>query len=152
MDYEEQYDKIYRYCYYKLQQKEMAEDITQETFLRFFQKEQYQSGENPLRVMYTIARNLCIDEYRRKNAFLSEDMDRLADKPYDRDIEEDILTGRLLKDAMETLSRKEREMIFLRIVNEESCSVIGSMFHISRYAVYRKCRQALKKLRKELEK
>ena len=33
---EEQYDKIYRYCYFKLQKREIAEDITQETFARLF--------------------------------------------------------------------------------------------------------------------
>ena len=33
---EEQYDKIYRYCYFKLQKREIAEDITQETFTRLF--------------------------------------------------------------------------------------------------------------------
>ena len=35
IDLEEQYDKIYRYCYYKLHHREKAEDITQEAFLRF---------------------------------------------------------------------------------------------------------------------
>ena len=30
MDYEEQYDKIYRYCFFKLHDRECAEDVTQE--------------------------------------------------------------------------------------------------------------------------
>ncbi|MDE6606286.1 MAG: RNA polymerase subunit sigma-24, partial [Lachnospiraceae bacterium] len=30
------YDKIYKYCYYKLGNKQTAEDITQETFLKYF--------------------------------------------------------------------------------------------------------------------
>lgn len=34
---EEQYDKIYRYCYYKVKNRDLAEDITQETFLRGFE-------------------------------------------------------------------------------------------------------------------
>jgi len=34
MDLEEQYDKIYRYCYFKVRHCQTAEDITQETFLR----------------------------------------------------------------------------------------------------------------------
>ena len=33
LDIEEQYDKIYRYCYYRLRNREQAEDITQETSL-----------------------------------------------------------------------------------------------------------------------
>ncbi len=33
LDIEEQYEKIYRYCYYRLHDREQAEDITQEIFL-----------------------------------------------------------------------------------------------------------------------
>lgn len=32
MDIEEQYDKIYRYCYFKLYDKHTAQDITQKHF------------------------------------------------------------------------------------------------------------------------
>ena len=38
MDLSEQYDKIYRYCYFKVHHCQTAEDITQETFLRYFSK------------------------------------------------------------------------------------------------------------------
>ena len=38
MDIEEQYDKIYRYCYFKLYDKQLAQDITQEAFLRFYRQ------------------------------------------------------------------------------------------------------------------
>lgn len=66
MDLEEQYDKIYRYCYFKVHSRETAEDITQETFLRFFESRNYEDTGKPLHYLYTVARNLCIDEYRRK--------------------------------------------------------------------------------------
>ena len=36
MELEELYDRIYRYCYFHIGRKELAEDLTQETFLRFF--------------------------------------------------------------------------------------------------------------------
>ena len=36
MDIEEQYDKIFHYCYYRIRDKNVAEDITQEVFLRFY--------------------------------------------------------------------------------------------------------------------
>ena len=39
MDIEEQYDKIYHYCYFKIYDKQLAQDITQETFLRFYKQE-----------------------------------------------------------------------------------------------------------------
>lgn len=151
IDYEKQYEKIYRYCYYKLQQKEIAEDITQETFLRYLQNVKYQQTDQPLKIMYTIARNLCIDERRRKKAGYLEEG---KDVPYEikgRNMEEELLTSILLKTAMEKLKEEERDILFLRIVNEEPLSVIGKLFHISRYAVYRRCEHALQILRKEME-
>ena len=57
MDLEEQYDKIFRYCYFKIYDKQMAQDITQETFLRFYSRGlKLDSGGN-LPYLYTIARN-----------------------------------------------------------------------------------------------
>ena len=37
----DQYDKIYRYCYHKVKNAVLAEDLTQETFLRFFSQTSY---------------------------------------------------------------------------------------------------------------
>ena len=65
MDIEEEYDKIFRYCYWKVHNKEIAEDITQETFLRFLQSNYDERGKR-IRFLYTIAGNLCIDEFRKK--------------------------------------------------------------------------------------
>lgn len=74
-DMEEQYDKIYRYCYFKLGNPQLAEDITQEAFLRSLESERFRVGGRPLAFLYTIARNLCIDEYRkRKYDFLPEEL------------------------------------------------------------------------------
>ena len=67
VDIAEQYDKIYRYCYFKLHNAHVAEDITQETFLRFLECEGYRDAGKPLAFLYTVARNLCIDEFRKKN-------------------------------------------------------------------------------------
>lgn len=65
-DLEEQYNKIYRYCYMKLGHRQTAEDLTQETFLRFFADRRYQDMGRELAYLYTIARNQCIDYYRKQ--------------------------------------------------------------------------------------
>lgn len=66
MDIEEQYDKIYRYCYFKLYDKQLAQDITQETFLRFFRQDLCLDSNKELPYLYTIAKNLCVDNFRKK--------------------------------------------------------------------------------------
>ncbi len=55
MDIEEQYDKIYRFCYLRVRHRETAEDITQETFLRYLEHPQYHSLDKTLQLLYTIA-------------------------------------------------------------------------------------------------
>ena len=59
MDIEEQYDKIFHYCYYRIRDKNVAEDITQEVFLRFYNSN-YVEQQKEIRYLYTIARNLSI--------------------------------------------------------------------------------------------
>lgn len=63
---EKQYDKIYRYCYFKLHNRHTAEDITQETFLKYFDKYNDSEDINMLPMLYTIAGNIIISEYRKK--------------------------------------------------------------------------------------
>ena len=54
MDIEEQYDKIFHYCYYRIRDKNVAEDITQEVFLRFYNSN-YVEQQKEIRYLYTIA-------------------------------------------------------------------------------------------------
>ena len=45
---QKQYEKMYSYCYFKLHNRELAEDITQETFLKYL--ERYRFSSLPWRV------------------------------------------------------------------------------------------------------
>ena len=61
---EDQYDRIFRYLFFRLHDKHAAEDLTQETFLRFLKSRTYQDENRQLQYLYTIARNLCRQHYR----------------------------------------------------------------------------------------
>ena len=63
---QDQYDKIYKYCYFKVNNRTIAEDLTQETFLKYFAQNCYISYGKPLAYLYTIAKNQCIDYFRQK--------------------------------------------------------------------------------------
>lgn len=157
MDIEEQYDKIYRYCYFKLGQRSIAEDITQEAFLCFLESDTYRNQGKSLHYLYTIARNLCIDEYRRNdrekiinnnlkdrdsNTYLVE-----ATKHTANNTEEQVITATVLKQALEKLSEQDRELVLLRYVNEVQISVISKLLNISRFAIYRRLNNALNQLK-----
>ena len=96
---EKQYDRIYRYCYFKLRQREAAEDITQETFLRFLESETYQNEGKALQYFYTVARNLCIDEYRKAGRKIEEPGEKaLKNRSDERGLEDQLVCSIALKE------------------------------------------------------
>ena len=55
LDIDQHYEKIYKYCYFRLHSRDLAEDITQETFLRFFTSDTYRDTGQALQYLYTVA-------------------------------------------------------------------------------------------------
>ncbi len=148
MDIEEQYDKIYHYCYFKLYDKQLAQDITQETFLRFFRQDLSLDSNKELPYLYTIAKNLCVDNFRKKTAVILEDITEEA--TYNPT--EDLINHLTLKSIISKLSQEEQELIFLRYVNEMGVTAICRITGFSRFAVYRRLSKVLKWLKEELKK
>ena len=144
MDLEQQYDKIYRYCYFKVRRQEVAEDITQETFLRFYERYGHYGNEWTLQYLYRIAHNLCVDEYRRPVT------EQIPEEIVEESHENRTVTKLLIQEAFKELSDEEKEMLLLRYVNEVPVGVICKIFQISRFALYRKLNQATNKLRNKL--
>ena len=68
------YQIILNYCNYHCFDGSYAEDLTQETFARFFEKlSDYRCMGKTLNYLYTIAGNLCRDYYKKKKESLLED-------------------------------------------------------------------------------
>lgn len=134
----DQYDKIYRYCYFKVNNKEMAEDLTQEAFLKYFAQTSYINRGKPLAYLYTIAKNLCIDFYRRNKGEKELDESVLCSD----DISE-FETNYDIKQAVYTLPDDLQELLLLRFANELGIGEIASIMGISRFSVYRRLNKAL---------
>lgn len=151
IDLEEQYDKIYRYCYFKLHNQEKAEDITQEAFLRFLESTGYQDTGRPLQYLYTIARNLCVDEFRRRQPEeLNDTVLQEVDGRGGTETENTLITSIWVKEVLAELSEEEREMVLLRYVNEVPVQTICGMFGMSRFALHRRLNKILAYLKKRL--
>ena len=137
------YDKLYRYVYFKLRNREVAEDITQETFLRYIRQKGGTYGYE-IKYLYTIARNLCIDEYRK----IKEDS---LPESYEATIDSKTINQMAIQKALGELDKDMQELLLLRYVNEESVSTISKLYNCSRFAVYRKLSIAEKELKRVLE-
>ena len=143
LDIEEQYEKIYRYCFYRLRDREQAEDVTQETFLRWYASDTYRDINQVLQYLYTIARNLCTDEYRKSAA-----------GPYPTELpgqEVDPLLSIALRTELDKLDAEDRELILLRYVNEVPVKVLCKLYNQSRFSLHRRTKRVLKVLRDALD-
>lgn len=166
IDIEAQYDRIYRYCFFKLHNRETAEDITQEAFLRYLERYRFSSSETALKYLYRIARNLCVDQFRKPiTVSLGENFQKdsapfskkgsCLSSPGDIAVpsgEDGILTTLALQSALRELSGEEQELLLLRYVNEVPVGVIADLFGISRFALRRRLLAATEKLRGRLGK
>lgn len=145
LNMEEQYDRIYRYCYFKLHSRERAEDVTQETFLRYLEHYRCRTTASALKYLYTIARNLCVDEYRKRKA-------EYRDVPVPDDTEDRLVANLAARAALFRLNQEEQELLLLRYANEAPVSTLAELYGLSRFAVYRRITAAAKRFREELRK
>lgn len=74
-------DAIFRHCAFKLFDRQLAADLTQETFLRVWQQiERGKEIENMKAFLYRVADNLVIDHVRKKKAV---SLDLLQERGFD---------------------------------------------------------------------
>ena len=149
MDLKEQYEKLLRYCYMKTKDRYLAEDIVQETFLKFWQSHRYEDTGKEMAYLYTIARNLCVDAWRKLPNLSIESCETMCT---DKDAEpERVIEQLAIEYALQALPEDLREIVALRYISEISAADIGKILGISRFAVQRRLKMGLGLLKKELE-
>ena len=155
----EQYDKIYRYCYFKVKNACLAEDLTQETFLFFFQKYQTFDGENEKAWICRIATNKSIDFLRsasRRSVPVEDTFFELeAEKrgsPEDICMEEEIKNQLALRcDGLKPPYNQEaRDYYLMELSPKEIAAKQGKSIKTIQTQIYR-ASQMLKKIYREEE-
>lgn len=149
MDFERQYVKLLRYCYMKVKNKEMAEDIVQETYLKFWENKSYKDIGKEEAYLYTIARNLCMDEFRRPVSENVEDHQEIQDVTSESDSQ---ITDRIaIEDALDRLDGELREIVVLRYINDLSVNDVARIMGMSRFSVRRRVNEGLSILKKYMQ-
>lgn len=157
------YAQILQYCSYHCADREWAQDLTQETFERFFRKlADYRHHGKSLNYLYTIARNLCID-WGRKNrelvmesiAEVEEEQKELLQKKwidqygqYNGTNESDRLDERLVMEAaLAKLPAELREVVILHYFQELSMRETADILQIGLPLVKYRIKKAKELLR-----
>ena len=119
--YENYLDTIYRYVYYRIQNHQDAEDLTEIVFLKAWQKiPDYVIGKTPFVAwVYRIAHNTVIDHYRtRKETVSLNDQPPINDEKMN--LEDHILSKeekRTLSKAITRLSPLHQHVLVLRFIS-----------------------------------
>ncbi|WP_139651751.1 RNA polymerase sigma factor [Raoultibacter phocaeensis] len=139
------YDDVFRYCYRHIGSREDAQDLTQETFLRFVRSgSRYTERGKPLAYLYTIARNLCADRHRMQKPGTVELDERIADPHVESE-------GFELAEMISRLPETDKEIIALKYDQGLSIIEIAALLGLSRFAVSRKLAKALAALKRWIE-
>ncbi len=153
--YSKEADAIFRFCFLRTSDREVALDLTQETFMRFWNVSQKGTVVYERALLFTIARNLIIDWYRKGKSIsldaLAEEEVPEADPPAAKTERADLETGteaRLLLEKIKELNPAYRQVIFLRFVEDLRPKDIAAMLGDSVGSVSVRINRGLKQLRK----
>ena len=135
------YPKIYQYCLLRVRDHGYAEDLTQETFLKFFQAfERYKHYGKALNYLYVIAGNLCKDHFRKEGRMEVYEMSEEIAVEHMGQVEK----------RMEIYEAEIREVVILFFFQEISQKEIARMMGIKLSLVKYRVSRAKKLLAKYL--
>lgn len=154
--------RLYNFIYRFVGEKETAEDIVQETFLRAFKKRtEYRAIANFSTWLFTIAGNLAKSELRRRKRWRLFSIDRdeesdtgmeLPDESMRPDkVAEASLANVQIKEAIQSLPENYRQVILLRDVQGMSYQEISEIVDCPVGTVKSRVNRARLKLQQKLK-
>ncbi len=153
----ESYDKyaeaIFRYCLFRVFDREKAKELMQETFTKtWIYLEKGSDIKNMRAFLYKVAHNLCVNEIMRNKPFsLDEMMEKVDFNPVDTNTRapEDNSEISLLLEKMDLLGKEERELLTMRYIDDLAISEIAELLHMIPNTISVKIRRAEDSLRKQ---
>ena len=115
-----------------------AEDVVQETFLRWLEHYPGQKEREAIPTLYTIARNLCVDLARQRTHLPLRESDRQTPDPTG-----DWAEKWDLERVLARLPQEDQTLLLLRYANQVPVQALSKLTGLSRFAIYRKCAKLL---------
>lgn len=139
------YAKILQYCNYHSNDRTQAEDLTQETFARFFAAlAGYSHIGKAIHYLYVIARNVCIDFCNRPLEMTLQDISEPCENPLEN------VDGKIdMERALQKLPEELREVVILHYFQKlslrETAGILGIGLPLAKYRLKR-AKEALRDL------
>jgi RNA polymerase sigma-70 factor, ECF subfamily len=153
--YSSEADSVFKYCFFRVSNRETALDLTQETFMRFWDSlRNGKSIKNDRAFLFTISRNLIIDHYRKKKSLsLDAILEEVDDATLHIEDKEGLLNtemtaeARFVLEKINDLEPIHREIVYMRFMEGLKPKEIGKVLGVSANVVSVRVIRALEKLR-----
>jgi RNA polymerase sigma-70 factor (ECF subfamily) len=148
--YKQNSDAVFRFCLMRVSDRDVAKDITQETFMKVWQYAHNGSKIANLRAfIFTTAKNLIIDQYRKKKA---TSLDNMMEQGFDvgQEFDEEIINkfdGARAMAFLNAIPDKYRDAIYLQYVEGLSVKEIAEVTGESENNISVRIHRGLQKLR-----
>lgn len=152
--FERENDALFRFCFARTSDRELAVELTQESFARLWGKMALGATvPNPRALLYVTARHLVIDWYRKKKSLSIEALSADQDNPFDPKDEKAHHGMELSADAervlalFSKLSETHRDILILRFLEDRPPREIAELLGINANSVSVRISHALTALR-----
>lgn len=147
------YEDILRYCSYHCFDIKYAEDLTQETFVRFFTKlSDYRYKGKTKNYLYTVAGNLCKDYLKKIKEIPVEETEENRELEFTERQAENVLNRIIIEQALRKLPDEQQEVVVLYYFQELKLAEIAGTLQIGLPLVKYRLKQAKIQLEKLLRK
>jgi len=149
--------RVYNVAYRMISNRETAEDMTQEVFLRVFQKIRKFKGKSSFSTwLYRLTVNLCLDHLRKRNAHPTESLEDIEEKAlvYGKTPEDDVILEErreAVQRIISSLPDKLRAIIILREIEGLSYKELAEAMNCSMGRVKSLLYEARMELRRRIE-
>ncbi|HID92377.1 TPA: sigma-70 family RNA polymerase sigma factor [Candidatus Peregrinibacteria bacterium] len=154
--YDELLDPVYKFCFFRVPTKELAEDITSDVFLTVWNKLDTYSKSSGIKFkswVFRIAQNKIIDFFRKNKDTLELKTDILIEDKVSKlafnKVENDFLKVRLQK-ALNSIAYTQSQSLILKYFSQLENSEIAEIMEKSETAVRILQSRGVKNLRKQL--
>ena len=148
-------DALFRHCYFRIYDRELAKDLVQETFCRTWTYlSQGKEIENIRAFLYRILHNVIVDEIRRKKSLSLDQLMEESFAPKDESVP-DLEQRLVVKDVVQKLKildESYRNIVQMRFIDDLSLKEISSALGVSENVVSVRIHRGMKKLRQLIEK
>lgn len=150
--FDNHFNGIRNYIYYRSGDKDLATDVAQETFMKIWEKSPELANGNIKALLFKIAGDLLISNLRKRNIAMKyraiASTEELSESPYDVMRYKELLQN--YGKAIESLPEKQRSVFLMSRMDGLKYQEIADSVGVSIKAVEKRMKNALEYLRKAI--